>query len=682
MKKVDFSQPWLRNTVKVLVFLVMVVILAQLYPNKRASFQYRFEEGRPWNYGLMTAPCDFPIYKSAEALEAEQKQLLSTFAPYFTIRATVQTEQAEAIRQAGKGILSDEEQAYLNNAIRKIYQRGIMSIDDMSSLQQENYSKLTLVNSRHVASVSDLSLCYTPRTAYDVLLAESPLGEMTLLNRISLNHLLLPNLEYDSLTTQAMRNKLLTQVPESTGLVQKGEKIIDTGEIVDANTYRILVSLRRTMRESGIDYKQATWSMVGTLTLICLFVVLMTLYLLVFRPHLFDDLRSILFFSILTTGIIVAAFLVERFTPLSIYIVPVAWVPIITRVFYDSRTALYLHMVTVLICSFVAPVPFEFMVLQMAVGMVAVASLKDMAQRSQLVQTALWIFLTYSLCYTAFILSAKGSPTMLHMHTYVYFLVNALFVVFAYGLIYVFEKLFRLVSSITLVELTNINSDLMLEFAEKAPGTFQHSLQVSNLAMEAAKRVGANALLVRTGGLYHDIGKMRHPENYTENQQDGQNPLLLMSPVDAAHAVISHVQDGVELAEEHRLPDIVVQFIRSHHGTSLTRFFYNTYANEHPGEAIDDSLFMYPGPRPMTKETAILMMADAVEARSRSLQEYTPESIGKMVDQMISAQLADGQFENTPLTFRDLQVIKEVFTKKLVSMNHHRIAYPELKFNN
>lgn len=672
------SKRWLQITTRVVIFLAMILIIAQLYPHKSVSFTYRFEEGKPWAYGLMTASYDFPVYKTPEEYSAELQEVIQQFAPYYNVDVEQTSRNKSAIMKAAQDVLSPEELSFLSHKMDKIYQKGLLNVDEINALQAKGYENITIMRNHH-AHQQPLTECFTPRMAYDTLLLKSPLGEMTMLNRLGLNRLLLPNLTFDSITTAKMYEKAIGSVTESIGMVQAGEKIIDRGEIVDAGTYRILESLRRTMTEQGIDYRRAAWSMAGTVTLIVLFVVLMTLYLIVFRPHLFDDLRTLFFFAILTTGIIVAACLVERFTPLSIYIVPFAWVPIITRVFFDSRTALYLHMVTVLICAFVAPQPFEFLVLQMAAGMVAVSSLKDMAQRSQLVQTAAWVVLAYSLGYTAFILAAKGSPEMLHWHTYLYFLANGLLVVFAYGLIYLFERVFRLVSSITLVELTNINSDLMLEFAEKAPGSFQHSLQVSNLAMEAAKKVGANALLVRAGGLYHDIGKIAHPENYTENQQDGPNPLLLLSSEEAAQAVISHVQDGLRLAEKHRLPEVVTQFIRSHHGTSKTRFFYNTYINQHPGEPVNEALFSYPGPRPASKEAAILMMADAVEARSRSLKEYTPDSIRDMVDQMVALQLADAQFEEAPLTFKDMQEIKAVFVRKLISMHHHRIAYPELK---
>lgn len=676
MTESKLSTTWVKRFCIAMIFMVMLLIIALVFPHKTGAFPYHFEEGRPWAYGLMTAQYDFPIYKPAEQLKAEQREALKDFAPYFTLDPKVQDDRLQALR-AATAHLSSAEQSLIIKQVNTLYRQGIFRHEQLEQLKREGYSAVTLVNHRHITTTIPIDVCHTPRTAYESLM-QSP-EEVALLHDLQINRFLVPNLHFDSTTTQVMRQKRIDRVAVSSGMVQKGEKIIDRGEIVDAHTYQILLSLKQTMEEAGIDTRRAIWSLCGTLCLIAIFIALMAFYLWVFRPQLFSDFRSLLFFAILMTTIIVIAAVVERFTALSIYIVPFAWVPIITRVFYDSRTALYVHMVTTLICSFMAPVPFEFLVLQMAAGMVAVSSLRDMAQRSQLVQTAILIVLSYSLCYTAFILAIKGSPDMLHWHTYCYFAANGLLLVFSYGLIYIFEKAFRLVSSITLVELTNVNSDFMLRFAEQAPGTFQHSLQVSNLAIEASKRIGANTLLVRAGALYHDIGKLYAPEYFTENQQTGLNPLMEMSHVQAAQAVIAHVTKGIQMGEKEHLPEVILRFIRTHHGTSKTRFFYNSYANAHPGEPVNEALFTYSGPKPDTKETAILMMADAVEARSRSLTEYTEESIRQMVEQMITAQQNEGQFEDTPLTFRDISIIKDTFAKKLISMNHHRIAYPELK---
>ena len=417
---------------------------------------------------------------------------------------------------------------------------------------------------------------------------------------------------------------------------------------------------------------------------IAILVLLFGLYLYTYRRKLLDNLRNVLFFSILMALLISVAFLVLRYAAIGlIYLIPFAWVPIITRVFYDSRTAIFVHIITVLIVSIAAPAPYIFISLQIITGIVAVISLRDMTQRAQLAQTALFVVLVYSVVYTAITMLVTGNIMNVEYRYYLYFIINAVLVICAYGLIFLFERTFGLVSSITLVELTNVNSNLMLEFAEKAPGTFQHSLQVSNLATEAAKRIGAKVLLVRTGALYHDIGKMAHPECFIENQT-GVNPLQSMNYVEAAKVIISHVEEGERIARKHHLPELIVHFIRSHHGTSVTRYFYNSAVNAAKSEGrtaadVDRTDFAYPGPKPSTKEAAILMMADAIEARSRSLNELTEQSISEMVDQMIDAQVADGQFSETVLSFKDLEDIRAVFKQKLIEINHHRIVYPTIE---
>ena len=427
-------------------------------------------------------------------------------------------------------------------------------------------------------------------------------------------------------------------------------------------------------------------STIGVSVYIVILVLLFGLYLYTYRRKLLDNLRHVLFFTILMALVISAAFLVLRhFSASYIYLIPFAWVPIIARVFYDSRTAIFVHIVTVFIVSIAAPAPYVFILSQVITGIVAVISLRDMTQRAQLAQTALFTFLMYSVVYTATTLLVTGSIENVEYNYYIYFAINAVLVICAYGLIFLFERTFGLVSNITLVELTNVNSNLMLAFAEKAPGTFQHSLQVSNLATEAAKRIGAKVLLVRTGALYHDIGKMAHPEYFIENQS-GINPLQSMPYAEAAKVIISHVEDGERIARKHHLPELIVHFIRSHHGTSVTRYFYNSAVNAAKSEGksaadVRKEDYAYPGPKPSTKEAAILMMADAIEARSRTLGELTEQSISDMVDQMIDVQVADGQFAETVLSFKDLEDIRAVFKQKLIEINHHRIIYPTIEEN-
>lgn len=671
-----YNNPFLSASLKVGVLLLLIAAIVHLYPRKASAPSYRYEVGRPWSHETLTADFSFPIYKTDAQVEEEQQETLRQFAPYYNLGVTDQ--QVKNIMTVVGKDMTIPAKRFLQAELTTIYRSGILTADDMQAIRDEGYERVMVVDSKHVARTKELSQLYTPRSAYDSIMRHAKDEDRSTLQQLNLNEWLAANLTCDTITTNSLRQQALAQVALTQGMVMTGEKIIERDEIVTPQHERVLYSLQRALEEQGIASHTRWGYLVGNLMLTIAFVTLLILYLNVFRPKLFHDHNALLFMSILMAIIVLMACMIKRYTFFSIYLVPFAWLPVIIRVFYDSRTALYVHLVTCLICSIFCSNPFEFLILQVGIGMVAVSSLRDMAQRAQLAQTSVWIFLAYCIGYTGFTLATTGDWHCLSWYMYVYFAANALLVICSYGLIYVFEKSFHLLSNITLVELTNLNSSFMMDFAEKAPGTFQHSLQVGNLAMEAAKRIGANTLLVRTGALYHDIGKMDHPENYTENQHDGINPLTRMSHVSASHAVISHVEAGIAMAEKMRLPAVITQFIQTHHGTSITRYFYNSFLNEHPNANIDRSEFQYPGPKPSSKEAAILMMADAVEARSRSLSEYTEESISEMVHQMIDAQLSDGQFEETPLTFNDIRIIEQTFTQKLIAMNHHRIAYPEL----
>lgn len=626
----------IRISLQVLSFAALAALSIYLAPKYSNPFKYHFEIGQPWAYGLVTAESNFAIYKTEAQLDIERQEVLRDYTPCYTLDTTAK-----------------------QNAIY------VLPLAEMDKLRSMGCTNVSVIDNR-VATQVPVSQLYTPKTAY----------EATAQN-------IRPNLQYDSITSENMRQNLLSSISLTQGMVQQGEKIIDTGEIVSDRTYQILESLRRTVKEQNISHRQSLTSTIGIAAYIIFLIILFVLYLHTYRRKLLDNLRNILFFSILMGIIIGISFLVLQHAAVGfIYLIPFAWVPIITRVFYDSRTAIFIHLITIFIVSIAAPAPYIFISIQVIAGIVAVISLRDMTQRAQLAQTALFLFLIYSIIYTATTMLVTGDIMNVEYRYYIYFAINAVLVICAYGLIFLFERTFGLVSNITLVELTNVNSNLMLEFAEKAPGTFQHSLQVSNLATEAAKRIGAKVLLVRTGALYHDIGKMAHPEYFIENQT-GHNPLQSMPYAEAAKVIIEHVTDGERIARKHRLPEVIIHFIKSHHGTSVTRYFYNSAVNQakEQGKTAQDVRkedYAYPGPKPHSKEAAILMMADAIEARSRTLNELTEDSISAMVDQMIDAQVADGQFAETKLSFKDLEDIRIVFKQKLIEINHHRITYPTI----
>ena len=622
------------NVIKIAAFAVVVALVVYFFPGAESDAKFHFQEGKPWNYGLVTAPYDFPIYKTAEQIRQDQNEVLRNFTPYFRF-----------VPDANKNHL-------------------IVSLQDMTMLQQNGYQHISIINGKRVESVIACEQLLTPKTAF-----------------LSLGREMSPTLQYDSVTSQQMKAGILSDIAPTEGMVQKGEKVIDKGEIVTSEAYQMLISLMKADEEKHANRNSQWANRLGAGLMAAFILGIFVVYLLVFRKRIWVDTRAILLFCMLMSITVVGAFLTvhSEHSSFILSLLPFTWVPIIARVFYDSRSAMMLHITTILIVSLAVTVPYQFVVIQLCAGAVVIASLKDMSQRAQLATTAGLTLLTMSAVYTCLMLVTNGSLKLIDWHNYLAFIINAMLVICVYGLVYLIEKMFHLVSNLTLVELANINSNLMHDFAERAPGTFQHSLQVSNLATEAAKRIGAKVQLVRTGALYHDLGKLAHPQLFTENQGGGPNPLMMMSNREAAQTVIQHVRDGEQLARKRHLPEAVIHFITTHHGTSLVRYFYNSEALKNPDEQVDEADFRYPGPQPDTKETAILMMADAVEARSRSLNEYTEASIRAMVNDMIETQVRDGQFAHTPLSFRDVEQIKQVFIDRLIIMNHHRIQYPTLK---
>lgn len=632
-------KPVLRTSLQLIALAALATLAIYLFPRYESNFKYTYEVGQPWGYGLVMAEFDFPISKTETQLQTERSMLMQDYTPCYTLQVS-----------------SNPSGLY------------VVSLTEMERLVSLGCSRVSVLENK-ISTLISVQNIYTPKTAFQLT-----------------NRDYVPNLVYDSITSQHVLDQLLSTISLTHGMVQAGAKIIDSGEIVTEDIYRQLDSYAAAKEQQNVSHRQSLVSSFGGAICIIFFLVVFYLYLFTYRRKLLDNLRHILFFTILMAIIISTAFLVLVYVDAKefIYLVPFVWCPIIARVFYDSRTAIFLHIITVCIVSIALPAPYIFLLTQLVVGIVAVISLRDMTQRAQLAQTAAFVLLVYCLMHTALHLLFTGMYKDIDWHYYLLFMINAILVICSYGLIFLFERGFGLLSNITLVELTNVNSNLMLQFAEKAPGTFQHSLQVSNLATEAAKRIGAKVLLVRTGALYHDIGKMSNADCFIENQVEGHNPLEGMDGAAAAKVVINHVLEGERIARKQHLPEVIIHFIRSHHGTSQTRYFYNTAINQAKQAGLDASAvniadYTYPGPKPTTKEAAILMMADAIEARSRSLKEMTPQSISDMVDDMIDMQMRDGQLAQTPLSFKDLEDVRAVFKQKLLEINHHRITYPTVE---
>jgi putative nucleotidyltransferase with HDIG domain len=565
-----------------------------------------------------------------------------------------------------------------------VYAIGVVSLQDRQELERLGVSRAVLLEGNSVVEKVDVDELFTPKTAYDYIVNKAKVVSWidgNVLQSAMISDYITPNVEVDRTKTDDAMQIIVDGVMLTSGMVQRGEKIIDKGEVISEEKYQILKSLQRAV-EGEAEFEQigGVWNVVGNVLIILILYVLMFAYLYLFRHQILDSVRATLFMFLMVVGMLGLLALVVQYLEFTEYIVPFALLPLVVRVFFDSRTALYVHIIAVLLAAQMVPDATEFVFLQIIVGMVAVSSLKDMNSRSQLVKSALVIFAIYSVSFVGMELARGVDVVELDWSMIFVFGVNSVALLFAYGLIFIIEKLFGFLSEVTLVELSNINSPLLMEFSEKCPGTFQHVLQVSNLAVEVAKKIGANALLVRTGALYHDLGKMVNPMYYTENQT-GVNPLNELPYDEAAQVIISHVQEGVNIAEKWNLPYQIIEFISMHHGCSKVKYFYNSFKNKYPDAEIDEAKFTYSGPLPSTKETAILMMSDAVEAASRSLKSYDEESISKLVENVVNGQIAEGQFKNSPISFKDVEVAKRVFVEKLKNIYHTRIQYPELKNN-
>lgn len=668
-----------------LVFVIAVLLVTYLFP-RQGSFKYSFNEGRPWQYGLLMAPFDFPIYKTSEQLQAEQDSLLQYYEPYFETDDNVQKNaladfDADVnLKERLSGLPADYK-LYIRKKLLEVYDEGIMRSEDYDRIAASVTGGLRLKEG-NMAESRNIESFFTIRSAYEKVLDDFPESmDIELLRSADINDYIRENIIFDAATSEKAENEFIQQIDISRGMVQQGQRIIDQGEIVDDHTYNILSSLKRVTEERSGGAGKSSGIIIGQLMLILLMFGSFYMYLLFFRPNEYRNRKHVVFMVLLIVIFLLLTAVTVRFDLFSVFIIPYAIVTILIRTFIDSRTALFSSLITVILSSLMVPYPFEFIVIQMLVAMVSIFMLKELSERSQLIRSSFFILLTYILVYVGLTLYQEGSIKETNWVMLVYFLINFIFIMFSYTLVYLVEQSFGFISGVSLVELSNINKPLLKELSEKAPGTFQHSMQVSNLAMAAASKLGANASLIRTGALYHDIGKMVNPAFFTENQTPGMNPHAGLPFEESARIIINHVKDGVRIAQKNNIPKQIIDFIETHHGTSMPKFFYISWKNANPGKEVKESDFRYPGPNPFTREEAIMMMADSVEASSRSLPEYTEESIRTLVDKIIDAQLYEGYFKMAPITFRDIQTVKDVFVEKLQTIYHSRIAYPELNRN-
>ena len=563
--------------------------------------------------------------------------------------------------------------------LAQIYEAGIMDTHEYSENFKDTTRMVRLVIGKTAQSIGANNI-YSEMSAYEHLFIDTRLlPYRQLLQKCNLNKYVVPNIIYDSKRSETERIDLLSTVTVANGMVISGQKIIDRGEIVDDQDVLVLNSLEREIERRQDGKNEISSTIGGQIMYVAFFVILFTIYLELFRKDYFYGTRNIAMAYSLITFFPIIVSLMMRHNIFNIYVLPLAITPMFIRVFMDSRTAFAAHLTMVLICAVAVKYQYEFIITELVAGLVAIYSLRELTQRAQVLRVALYV--TLSMCGIFLAMQMIQENTMGNIDTSIlkYFAFNGVMLLFAYPLMYVVEKVFGFTSAVTLVELSNTSKELLRRLSEVAPGTFQHSITVSNLAAQIADRIGAKAQLVRTGALYHDIGKMINPVFFTENQASGVNPLSNMPCTEAAQVIISHVTEGLKLAEQDNLPRVIKDFISTHHGAGKTKYFYITYKNEHPGEEVDEMLFSYPGPNPFTREQAILMMADSVEAASHSLSEYTEESITNLVNKIIDSQTADGFFQDCPITFHDISMAKQVLIERLKAIYHTRIVYPELK---
>ena len=667
---------------KSLIFIATVSVIVYFLPNE-GKFNYQFDINKPWKYGLLQASFDFPIYKNDLQVQKEQDSILADYQPYFQIDKEAEKNVLSKLREDYNKTLrhslpGTDYVRYIERTLKALYEDGIIAGNDLKRMEEDSIIAIRLVD-KNVATSRFIDQLYTVKEAYEYLLnADTAHYKKKILQQCSLNDYITPNLVYDEEKSEAAQKDLLSNISWANGFVLNGQKIIDRGEIVDEQTYNILESLRKEWEKRSDSVQEKRLTLAGQILYVGIFLFCFMAYLELFRADYYERKGTLtLLFALIVFFPVLSSIMVEQNLS-SIYVVPFAMIPIIVRVFLDSRTAFMAHVTIILLCSITLRFPHEFILLQVVAGMVAIYSLRELSQRSQLLRTALVVFISYALLYFAFELIHEDDLTKLNTRMYIYFMINGILLLFAYPLLFLLEKIFGFTSDVTLVELSNINNSLLREMSEVAPGTFQHSLQMANLAAAAANKIGGKSQLVRTGALYHDIGKMVNPAFFTENQS-GVNPHQSLSYEQSAQVIISHITDGLKLAEKHNLPKVIKDFISTHHGRGLTKYFYISYKNEHPDEEVDQEKFRYPGPNPFTKEQAVLMMADSVEAASRSLPEYTEESISTLVDKIIDTQVSEGYFKECPITFKDIATVKALFKEKLKTMYHTRISYPELR---
>ncbi|MBP5365209.1 MAG: HDIG domain-containing protein [Bacteroidales bacterium] len=696
----DYYKPAYR----IVAFTIAGIIMVLSFPNME-KFKYEYELQRPWRYENVIAPFDFQIYKADNELQQERDSISNHFRPFYKRDSVnvveVQSLVSNTLRQYAskfsvicpESISSDTVKAYVSKRLSRLlyeaYSKGIMEPIENTDNPQKNVYEFMLVQG-NIIEPYGINEVYTLREAYSQITDElnsylsarygaDNTWTRTLVERMPISEMINANILYDKDKTAQELETALNNISLSSGKVLAGQRIIGTGDIVDKKTVKLLNSLKRVYDSQYSLSAIGLPIYIGEGLMVACLLITVFLFLYFFRNDIFQELNCINFILLLMTLMVAGAGLIARHHGNITFIIPYVILPIILRIFLDSRLAMYVHTITILIISFMANNSQQFILMHIPAGMIAIISLINMTRRGQIVRTAIMVFFSYLIIYTGYGLWHSGEfDNSINPYVVLMLGINGALILFSYPVIYIFERLFGFLSDVTLMELSDTNHPLLRELSEKAPGTFQHSVQVGNLAQEVAYKIGANAMLVRTGAMYHDIGKIVSPMYFTENQAGNINPHDGMDFRESAQIVIRHVENGVRIARKHNIPQQVINIIQRHHGDSQARFFYVSYCNAHPNETVDTAAFSYPGPVPSTKEEALVMMADAVEASAKSLKTYTDENIDNLVDKIITLQTENNQFREADITFKNIEIAKAIFKEKLKNIYHGRIQYPEM----
>ena len=666
---------------RILFSLIAITILVLSMPHgNNATFHY--QKGEPWDEEAFIAQDNFPILKSAEQIAREEDSLKQFYEPYFRQDINISEQQQAAFRQDFSTLATGTSHFFLphlGEKLRHIYSIGILGSEEMERFENDKPMKARIYHDNESMS-RNFSQLYSEKSAYEYLLYEEDSARYShsRIHGLDLMKYITPNLTYDAEKSQQQRQEVDGRLDRTKGVVLQGQKVVDRGQIVDDEVIGILQSWEKHQKEHKLSAKERLMRFGGRTFYVTILVVLLLMYFQQFRSDYLDSLRTVLLVMTLFLFFPIVTYQLVAHSWGNVYVVPYCVLPIMLRIFLDSRTAFVTHVLAILASAVVLPQPFTFIVTQIVAGLVAIYSLRELSQRSELFRAAVWVTLSALLTYLCmeFVRGTADGSLELNPKPYIFLVMAGILSMLAYLLLIPIERVFGFSSIVTLVELQNVNNPLLRRLSEEANGTFNHSMQVANLAAEVANKLGARAQLVRTGALYHDIGKLENAVFFTENQ-NGKNPHDGMPFERSAQIIIQHVENGLRLADKYKLPKVVRDFIATHHGKSLTKYFYIKAQQVSPRGDLVGASFRYPGPKPQTLEQAILMMADAVEAASRSLTEYTEESISAMVEKIVSAQVAEGSFDECAITFREIAEAKEILCNRLRTVYHTRIQYPD-----